>query len=161
MNWTQAEYDAHCQRQKATPAAQAAPGATPPATAKKRTKFHNEPVLVDLGPSGEIVNGHLRLVHLFQSKREADYYAELVLRRLAGDILNLRLQEPFALIARAEDGSPHIVGEWLADFTFDTLGRDALIDARHVVDAKGVKNALYLLKKKIVEACWNIVIEEV
>jgi len=124
-------------------------------TPKKRSKMGNKPVLVDLGPSGEVVNGHLRLVHLFQSQREADYYGELVLRRKAGDITKLRLQEPFALIVQRADGQPAIVGEWLADFEYEDAA------GRHVVDAKGMKTAMYLLKKKIVEACHGIRIEEV
>lgn len=137
--------------------AQVAQEATIAAPAKKAAKYRNKPVLVDLGPHGEVVNGHLRLVHTFQSQREADYYADLKMRQLAGDVGHLRLQEPFALIVQRPDGQPRIVGEWLADFVFDGL----LSGTRHIVDAKGVKTHLYILKKKIVEACHGITIEEV
>ncbi len=102
-----------------------------------------------------MVNGHLRLIHTFQSQREANYYADLVLRRKAGEITDLRLQEPYALIVQRPNGQPRIVGEWLADFDY----RDA--SGRHIVDAKGVKTALYLLKKKIVEAAHDLTVEEV
>lgn len=142
-------------RQKVARTATIGSASTSAPKAKKRPKYGNKAVLVDLGPSGEVVNGHLRLVHTFQSQREADYFAELKVRRIVGEIRDLRLQEPYALIVQRPDGQPRIVGEWLADFDY----RDA--SRRHVVDAKGVKTDVYSLKKKIVEACHGITIEEV
>lgn len=142
---------------KASQTAKTGSGATIATPAAKRAKYRNKPVLVDLGPSGETVNGHLRLVHTFQSQREADYFAELKLRRMGGEILGLRLQEPFALKVMSLDGLPVIVGEYLADYMFYTVPDGV----RHVVDAKGKKTDMYILKKKIVEACHAIRIEEV
>jgi Protein of unknown function (DUF1064) len=128
----------------------------PHAPKGKPAKYRNQRVTVDLGPSGEIVNGHLRLIHEFDSKREAQTFHELKLRRTAGEISGLRLQEPFALVARGSDGfSGVIVGEWLADFVYMQDGTP------HVIDAKGMKTQTYQLKKKIVEACHGITIEEV
>jgi hypothetical protein len=154
MRWTEEDLAA---LQKRRQQGQQADWTTQTPKAKNRAKYGNKAVLVDLGPSGEIVNGHLRFVHYFQSQHEADYFAELKLRRHAKEIANIRLQEPFALIVRQPDGRPQSVGEWLADFVF----MDAASGLRHVVDAKGFKTHLYELKKKIVEACWGITIEEV
>ena len=119
------------------------------------SKYRNRPVLVDFGPAGEIVNGHLRLIHTFQSAHEAAYFHECALRRKAKEIRDLRLQEPFSLRIYGVHGEPVHVGEWLADFVFWEG------ETRHVIDAKGVKTSLYLLKKKIVEACHGLIIEEV
>ncbi len=124
----------------------------------KRAKYGNKAVLVDLGPSGEVVGGKLRLVHTFDSQREADYYQELRLRRAAGEIEGLELQVPYALIAYNKFGPPVIAGYYEADFTLFELKPER----RHrVVDVKGMKTQVYALKKKIVEACWGITIEEV
>ena len=145
-------------RQKAAQAGQNGVGTTIPPTTEKRTKYRNTPVLVDLGPSGEVINGHLRLVWTFDSQKEAEFYKACVLRRAAGEIRELRLQEPFALKVYGVDGNPAIVGEYLADAVF----YDAIHQRRRVCDVKsqGTKTALYLLKRKIVEAAYGIVIEE-
>lgn len=155
MGWTQEEVDAVLKRHDRARTATNGAGATNAPKAKKRPKYGNKSVLVDLGPKGEVVGGHLQLVHTFDSQREADYFAQLKLRRFAGEITDLRLQEPYALIVQRPDGQPQIVGEWIADFDY----RDAT--GRHVVDAKGVKTDVYSLKKKIIETCHAIRIEEV
>jgi hypothetical protein len=112
-------------------------------------------------------------VHTFDSQREADYYADLVLRRRAGEITDLELQRSYALIAHKQAGAPEIIGYYEADFVFAELvptgrrvvattyppGREVVRKLR-VVDVKGVKTQLYALKKKLAEACWGIEIEE-
>lgn len=153
-NWTQADLDAH---QKRRQTATTPLGATIPAKAGKRAKYGNKAVTVDLRPDGELVNGHLRLAHTFDSQREADYFAGLKLRRQAGEVVGLQLQRAYPLIARARDGGMALVGEYLADFEF----WDAATGTQRTVDVKGVKTAVYALKKKIAEACHDIVIEEV
>jgi uncharacterized protein DUF1064 len=121
-------------------------------------KYRNRKELVTfLGQ--EIVAGHVRLCHEFDSEKEAAHYRALCLRRHAGDIADLRLQEPFPLIVKALDGSGVIVGEWYADFTYNDLA-----EKRHVVadvKSEGTKTAVYELKKKIIEACHGFRIEEV
>ncbi len=144
-------------------AAQAAPGSTPAAPAKKRGKYGNKAVLLDLGPSGEVVGGKLRLVHTFDSQREADYYQTLRLRRQAGEIADLELQRSFALLAHVQAlTAPAICGYYEADFVFFEHSEGAGRAGRtRVIDVKGMKTQVYALKKKIVEACWGITIEEV
>jgi len=134
----------------------------------KGAKYRNKPVLVDLGPSGEMVGGKLRLVHTFDSQREADYYAELVLRRKAGEIADLELQKSYALLAWVENSrSPAIIGYYEADFFFRDITADKTPTVStnygkwRVIDVKGMKTQVYALKKKLAEACWGITIEEV
>lgn len=143
------------------------PPAVPPrvngSPPKRGSKYRNKPVLVDLGPSGEVVGGKLRLVHTFDSQREADYYQDLKVRRAAGEISDLELQKPYALIAHAQAGPDVIIGYYEADFVFFEIRvREPRAYGKvRIVDVKGMKTQVYALKKKIVEACWNITIEEV
>jgi hypothetical protein len=156
MGWTEDQLANHL-RQKGQPAARIGSGEAICAPTKKRAKYGNKPVLVDLGPSGEIVGGKLRLVHTFDSQREADYYEELCLRRAAREIGNLRLQESYALIVQDANGGARIVGYYEADFEFYDLGAKT----KRIIDVKGMKTQVYALKKKMVEACHGVRIEEV
>ncbi len=121
-------------------------------------KHRNIPTLITFAEL-ELVNGHHRICHTFDSAKEAAHYQALALRRQAGEITNLRLQEPFGLIARVQaDGSAKPCGEYYADFVFEEAGQ------RVVQDVKSTHTrtiAEYRLKKKIVEACWGITILEV
>ncbi len=156
MGWTEADLGDMLRKRRQT--AQGGSGDTTPQKTGKQAKYGNKAVLVDLGPSGEVVAGKLRLVHTFDSQREADYYQELRLRRAAGEIDGLELQVPYALIAYNKFGPPVIIGYYEADFTLFELKPER----RHrVIDVKGMKTQVYALKKKIVEACWGITIEEV
>lgn len=134
-------------------------GATNAPKTAKRAKYGNKAVLVDFGPAGEIVGGKLRLLHTFDSHREAAYYHQLTLRRAAGEIARLELQRPYALIAHVQGGTPKIIGYYEADFVFDELG--IFSKRERIVDVKGMKTQVYALKKRIVEACWGITIEEI
>lgn len=138
--------------------AQSATGATNAPIPSKRAKYGNKTVLVAFGAAGEVVGGKLRLVHTFDSQREADYYQTLKLRRAAGEIDGLELQKPYALIAHAQVGPSVIIGYYEADFVFCELQPSRRV---RVIDVKGMKTQMYALKKKLVEACWGIVVEEV
>ena len=146
------------QRQKVAGAARIGAQATIASPTMKRSKYRNKPVLVDLGPSGETVGGKLQLVHTFDSAREAEYYATLKLRRAAGEISELELQKSYALVVQSKCGDGRIMGYYEADFAFYDM-YDA--GGWRVIDVKGMKTQVYALKKKIVEACWGITIEEV
>ena len=97
------------------------------------------------------------MVHTFDSKREAEYYQTLTLRRAAGEIADLELQKPYALMAHTYAGAAVIVGYYEADFVFVELPARK----QRIIDVKGMKTQVYALKKRIVEACWGIVIEEI
>lgn len=153
--WDQKDLDA---LQKRREQGKSAPGATIAASIGKRAKYGNKTVLVAFGTSGEVVSGHVRLEHWFDSGKEAAHYHDLALRRHAGEITRLTLQEPLPLLVWTSSG-PVIVGEWYADFVYD----DLIDGKRHYVDVKsegtrGIET--YRLKKKIVEACHGISIEE-
>ena len=138
------------------------PQPAPPPAPTARAKYRNRKVLVAFKDT-ELVNGHQRLVHEFASQKEADYYAQLVLRRQIGEIAQLELQVPYALIVHdncCPDTQRTIIGEWFADFTYFEMAQGQ-ITALRVVDVKGFRTKEYKLKKKIVEACHGITILEV
>lgn len=128
------------------------------AQAPKPSKYHNQRV---------VINGEK-----FDSKREAAYYQELLLREKAGQIRNIQRQMTFHLCCPQMDEnfkqpeSPivHYVAAYLADFTYEE--RDGftppVIWRKVVADVKGAKNTqMFALKKKWLELQHGIVIREV
>lgn len=123
-------------------------GATVP-THVKPSKYRNVKTVVD-----GIV---------FDSKREANYWHELKLLEKARDITALQRQVSFPLLApdltngtENPSGLYSQVALYVSDFTFmDAEG------VRHVVDAKGKRTAMYILKAKWMRLQYGIEIEEV
>lgn len=106
-------------------------------TATKRSKYGAIPTVVD----------NVR----FASKREAKRYSELKLLEKIGLITGLELQRRFAL----EVGGQKIC-DYVSDFDyFDEHGRQV------VEDVKGVKTAVYRLKKKLMKILLKIEITEI
>ena len=89
---------------------------------------------------------------VFDSKREANYYAELKLRERAGEIVDLELQPKFECRVNG-----NLICNYIADFRFVYTGSGF----QETVDVKGMKTPVYRLKKKLVEALFNITITEV
>lgn len=85
--------------------------------------------------------------HTFDSKKEADYYCELKLRLLSGDIKGFCLQPIFIL-------APGLI--YKADFII--FNND---DTSEVIDVKGFKTKEYITKKKVFEDKYNLKIKEV
>lgn len=80
----------------------------------------------------------------FDSKKEAEFYAELKLREKAGEITHLRLQPRYLLQeAFRHEGKQYREMEYVADFEYIENGITV------VVDVKGFKTAVYMLKKKL------------
>lgn len=80
----------------------------------------------------------------FDSKKEAEFYAELKLRERAGEISHLRLQPRYLLQeAFKHDGKQYREIEYVADFEYVENGVTV------VVDVKGFKTAVYMIKKKL------------
>lgn len=81
---------------------------------------------------------------MFDSRKEADFYARLKLLEKAGEISDLKLQprfelqEPFIC-----DGKKERKIEYVADFSFIQGGK------RVVIDVKGVRTQVYKLKRKL------------
>lgn len=89
---------------------------------------------------------------MFDSKHEASRYQELRLLEQAGDISNLRLQVPFELIPKSKYGMPI---RYIADFTYNDQNGQMIVE-----DAKGVKTAIYRLKRRMMAEKYNIEIKE-
>lgn len=80
----------------------------------------------------------------FDSKKEAEFYAELKLREKAGEISHLRLQPRYLLQeAFRHDGKQYREIEYVADFEYIENGETV------VVDVKGFRTAVYMLKRKL------------
>ena len=83
--------------------------------------------------------------HRFDSKREADYYQELLIRKRAGDIKDFELQPEFILQDPLKrEGKTIRAIKYRADFLiFHTDGRT------EIIDVKGFETAEFKLKKKL------------
>lgn len=91
----------------------------------------------------------------FASKAEAHRYSELKMLEKAGRIYGLITQPSFALKVNEE-----IVGRYVADFQYCVVGKSNGMFGT-IEDVKGMKTALYKLKKKMVEAQYGITITEI
>lgn len=80
----------------------------------------------------------------FDSKKEAKYYSELLIRK---DILFFLRQVPF-----------HLPGNVVYRCDFQEFHKD---DTIHFVDVKGIKTKDFIMKKKMVESLYPIEIEVV
>lgn len=88
----------------------------------------------------------------FASKAESQEYARLKQRQMAHEIYGLKLQPEFPVVIGGKT-----ICRYRADFEF----YDRPTNKRHILDVKGVRTAVYRLKKKLVEALYSIEIEEV
>lgn len=97
----------------------------------------------------------------FDSRKEARRWVELKLLEKLGEISHLDRQVTFA--CRVEGA---LICRWVADFVyFDTRakGPDGQVGCRVIEDVKSPitrKNPTYRIKKKLVEALFNVVITE-
>jgi hypothetical protein len=97
----------------------------------------------------------------FDSKREAAYWQGLKAREHNGEIFDLKRQVKFWLLCPVHNppfgdvGIEAPVAYYVADFVYEEQGE------RHVVDAKGKRTQMYVLKKKWLWKQDGIVIEEV
>lgn len=122
-------------------------------TGMKPSKYRNQKTVVD-GIT-------------FDSKKEAQRWFELTLLLKAGKIARLKRQQHFELCAPQTDirgnvtdtgGWLKVVGHYVADFTYDEL---SVKETRFIVeDAKGMRTAMYLWKKRHFEAQYGLQIRE-
>jgi len=87
--------------------------------------------------------------HIFDSRREATRYGELSILSRTGDIQDLQIHTPYKLVVNGV----HIC-TYEADFVYLENGK------RIVEDVKGMKTAVYRLKKKLMKALFDIDILE-
>lgn len=90
--------------------------------------------------------------YIFASRKESNYYLELTLREKAGEISDLELQPKYPCVVNGK-----LVCNYVADFRYYDIKNKYTV----IVDVKGFKTPVYRLKKKLVEAIYNIVITEV
>lgn len=96
----------------------------------------------------------------FDSKREAQRYAELRLLEMAGEITDLQRQVPFVLIPAQKDAAGKAIERevrYIADFTYT----DKKTNVRVVEDAKGLRTKEYIIKRKLMLYKYGIKIQEV
>jgi hypothetical protein len=96
-----------------------------------QNKYHNKKTIID--------------GILFHSKKEAEYYSELIMLRKCGDIASFERQVPFVLqegyVINGKKIRPII---YIADFVIEYID-----GTEEVVDTKGFRTKIYKLKKKI------------
>lgn len=98
---------------------------------KKRNKYGNHQTLKD--------------GYLFDSKLEAEYYEQLKLRRLGGDIKDFALQPRYPLQKAFKKGDKKIRKiDYVADFEIEH--NDGSIE---VIDVKGKKTDVFRIKEKL------------
>jgi len=82
----------------------------------------------------------------FDSKREANRYAELKILEKAKVISNLQLQVAFPIIPAQTGGlRKELAASYVADFVYMENGKQI------IEDTKGVKTKDYLLKRKLMK----------
>lgn len=94
--------------------------------------------------------------HRFHSQKEARRYVELKLEQDAGNITDLELQPRYELRAWPQhvEMGPVKLCTYVADFRYVRDGN--LI----IEDVKGMRTAMYILKKKLMKANYNIEVLE-
>ena len=109
---------------------------------KNWSKYKNQKVVID----------NIR----FDSKKEANYYTKLKILRDAGKITDLELQKKFILQDKFTlNGKTYRAITYVADFVYkDQDGRT------HIVDTKGYRTEVYMIKKKLFMKRFGIEIEE-
>ena len=88
----------------------------------------------------------------FASKREAHRYMDLKLLLRGGKITDLKLQAEYPVVVNGKQ-----ICKYISDFQYYDKERKCIV----VEDSKGIATPLYRLKRKLVEAIYDIEIVEV
>lgn len=130
--------------------------------AKKPPKYRNKKVTIADPKTGEEIT--------FDSKKECDFYFELLAREKAGEVYGIKRQVEYILQEAFTDitGKKQRAITYKADFVYKErvnpkrAGKIVTSDniIVHVVDVKGVRTDVYKLKKKML-AYTGVIIEEV
>jgi Protein of unknown function (DUF1064) len=90
----------------------------------------------------------------FDSQKEMKRYQDLVLLERAGEIQDLELQPRYDLIVNG-----HKLGFYRGDFRYKDVATDTVV----LEDVKSpvTRTAVYMLKKKLVKAIYDVEITEV
>lgn len=90
---------------------------------------------------------------VFDSKREAERYSELLHLQSAGEISDLETKTPGCVFQLVVNGEK--VGRFTADFRYTEKGKPIVEDSK-----SGVASRDYILRKKLMKACHGITIRE-
>ena len=96
----------------------------------------------------------------FDSKHEAERYAELKLMEKAGMISNLELQKTFTLIGTQRDINGKVLERpvmYIADFVYKENGKRVVEDAK----SKATRTPAYIIKRKLMLSIYGIRVKEV
>lgn len=100
---------------------------------KRKSKYNNEKTVVDQFE--------------FDSKKEAEYYSNLKLLKMAGEIKEIKLQQKYILQPGFEkNGHKFKPITYIADFV--VTNKDDSVD---VIDIKGVETQVFRIKRKLFE----------
>lgn len=94
----------------------------------------------------------------FDSRKEAQRYAELKMLQKAGEISGLECQKPYELIPTQRDATGKLLERkttYIADFVYTRDGKTV------VEDVKGFRTPEYKLKRKMMLYKYGIQIQEV
>lgn len=136
---------------------------------RKKNKYHNKHVyvcctcssLLSLLSTGLKIRSHKTFTcpkcgtvkkHLFfQSKKEAAYFFRLEILVRAGTVLEFKRQIPYVVILNSGEKITYVL-DFLVSYTDNHI---------EYIDVKGKRLPEYLLKKKLVEDRFQILIKEV
>lgn len=92
----------------------------------------------------------------FHSKAEGQRYLQLKALQEKGEIENLKLQPAYECVVKNKK-----ITTYRADFKYDVIDDRGHVIKSVVEDVKGMLTDIYKLKKKLVEACYDIKILEI
>jgi len=96
---------------------------------------------------------------VFDSKREAKRWGELVLMVRAGEITDLMRQPAYEIVVAPLKGPPFVVAKFTADFFYrDQTGKAIVEDVKSPPTRK---NTAYRLRKRLIEARYGFEIQEI
>ena len=88
----------------------------------------------------------------FDSRKEADYYGTLKMRKMAGEIRDFKMQVPFRMEVNGE-----LICKYIADFVVEYANGTQVIDIKSDFTRK---NPVYRIKNKLMKAIHGITIIE-
>ena len=120
-------------------------------TEARQTRSYNKSRRGKYNANGKRIDGHW-----FASNSEAVRYEQLKVMQDAGKIDNLTLQPSYAIV---HSGQP--ITTYRADFRYVVLNELGRSESVIVEDVKGMVTDVYVIKKKLVQAQYNLVINEI
>lgn len=131
---------------------------TIPIPTPRKRKYHNH-ICLGCDQCGVTINEDVQKCPVckstglifFHSKAERRRWTQLRLLERAGEIQNLKLQEPFPLVVNGLK-----IGVYYADFSYVEVRTETAI----IEDIKGISTAVYKLKKRLVNALYGVDIVE-